>query len=76
MFQILILIVLTIGILSVLRLSNNKEGGNKYKNYFNKSKEIIFIICMIIISYSINNCENMTEVNTNIPEVFTDNVKF
>lgn len=75
MFQILILIVLTVGILSVLRLSDNKEGDNKYKNYFNKSKEIIFIISMVIIAYSINACEQVELVNK-VPDVFTDNAKF
>ena len=75
MFQILFLIVLTVGILYILRLSENKESENKYKNYFNKSKEIIFIICMVIITYSINSCEQVELVNK-VPDVFTDNAKF
>ena len=75
MFQILFLIVLTVGILYILRLNENKESENKYKNYFNKSKEIIFIICMVIITYSINSCEQVELVNK-VPDVFTDNAKF
>ena len=76
MFVILFLIVITVSILYLFRSKDNTESENKFKNYFNKSKEFIFIICMIILSYSIKNCEVTETVSNNIPDVYADNVKF
>ena len=69
------LIVLTIGILYILRLNESEESDNKIKNLFNKSKEVLLIICMLIITYNMNSCDQV-KINTKVPDVFTGDAKF
>jgi len=77
MIQIITLVFITIGILYLFKLSNNNEtDDNKFKNLFNKTKEFLFITCMLIISYQLNNSSCSISSENKIPDVYTENFKF
>lgn len=80
MNNIYILIFISIGIIYLFQISNKKIENfredtklNKIKNFFNNSKIIIFVVCMILIVQKIE--LNKIKVDNIVPEIYLEKME-
>ena len=73
MYSIILIILTSIIILYLFENSKSNNITNTFiENIFNNSKVIIFVICVLILTYNLKN----KSTSKLMPEIYTNNVDF